>query len=60
MGSQDLDNLRALQKHMNHLPAKRAKLIATCRTNGHTWTEIASAMNMSHPGAMKAATKTQA
>lgn len=53
--SEDLDTLHAFQQRMNRMPARRAELIADCRAKGRSWPQIAEALEMTHPGAMKAA-----
>ena len=50
-----LDTLAAFQERMNNMPARRAELIEDARKAGHSWPVIATAMGMTHPGAMKAA-----
>lgn len=50
-----LETLTAFQKRMDAMPARRAELIGEARAAGHSWPAIARAINMTHPGAMKAA-----
>jgi hypothetical protein len=58
MADDTLETLAAFQRRMDAMPARRAELIAEARAAGKSWPEIGKAMNMSHPGAMKAARAT--
>lgn len=51
----ELETLRAFAEQMAKMPARRAELIHKERATGHTWREIAAALDMTEQGARKAA-----